>query len=218
MATLTDLRTRVRWTLGEAVASFWSNTEVDSILVESIRDVANRVVPDALMDGLRRNDLVTFSGLDYLEISSAPVYFLSLTVEESDGKYGMVWDKVNREVFNRLKYLEGELGQDSTTTRIYTHLTSRLYELYPIPVSGRSGLLEYICTPSETGTMTLPDFLHTLVIDRSISILSAKKSRDLDMSSRFSASYESHLALINRDYFNRYGLSSASSGHIQSVM
>ncbi|KKN72287.1 hypothetical protein LCGC14_0412380 [marine sediment metagenome] len=221
-----DLRTRVRRILGESTPAFWANDEIDDWLVDNIRDVSERVVPDALNPLIGRTQSTYTSGAGYLHLSIANIEPIQFLVYESDGKFGVPWTLVTPDVLQEIRSNEDELAQDSTSTRIYSIFDlagsgsggRATFELYPIPVSGRTYRFIYMKKPSESGNMTLPLYLHRLVVDGTVRDAASKKSRNLPLSDRYDGRYERGIVIINREYFNRYGLSGVTVGGVRDVM
>lgn len=229
MATLTDLRTRVRRILGESTASFWSNDEIDDELGNSIREVSElavndlfkelaRYANDVVEEGVLREDDGLITTVDEEDV----LRYLSLWIEESDGDWGYPLKYVDMNVFQEIRRKESELSQDATSTRIWTYevgatRTSGI-KMYPFPVTGRAARLLYILKPSTTSTMTMPLILHRIVIENAISTLAAKKSRDLDMADRFDMRWQRNLEKLNNKYRNMYGMSPVEVAYIRDEM
>ncbi len=233
---LSDLRRRVRRTLGERTASFWEDAEIDELLVEGIRDLQDDFIPnDAL-----RSLLVTYSAAFN---SSEPYIFLpvalgrilsnSLIVVESDTEYGDPWKIVSLEHLRERRRYEMDAAQDVTPTRLFSlayPVSDGIYstpvdgysfaiELYPSPVSGRNYRFSYLAKASESGTMTLPNQdpdLCKLAVDYAIFNAAGKKSRlDAVMVNRHEKRYNDGKATVRRLYYNRYGMSPAQTGTIE---
>jgi hypothetical protein len=237
MATRDDLRTEVRDLLGEAVASNWTDAELDRHLVQSIRKVRDSVPLDALLS-LRYEYVYTTSrhadnsGIytAYLSKPSGIYKLIKILSEESDGKYGNPWTYVSEEEFWRIRRNEDDSEYDSTDTRIFTDEATYLlgtsvmplygsgyfWKLYPYPSSYYVKII-YIAKPSESGTMTLPtddpNLQYPVVIDVTAKA-AAKKSRDLELARWARDEFNSVIGLIRKEYTNRYGLTPAEIGTI----
>jgi len=214
MATLDQLVTRAKRLIGRDAPP---RNEIRDHIVDAIICVQEEVPNDALKDLLRYHKY-TMDGASYITLTANYLRILSLTSEESDGYQGYPWTLVDRDMFKEIMRNELEQSFDSTATRIYTPQAladdvglvspaTQGFDLYPTPVSDRTMELRYFLKASESGTMSLPTFLHELVINKVAGVYSDKHL----------ARYERGLAGVRLRYTNKYGLSPADVGIIRGL-
>ena len=219
--------------LGERTASFWLSSEIQQWYLDGQQITIERLPPDALKN-LFRSFTQVFDGST--SVFSAPTLNiilerLNLQVHESDGLYGESWSFVSPEILDSGMASEGELAQDSTDTRIFCvnalsagssslealalSDSDRGYLLYPTPANGRTGRIRFVIKPSESGNLTMPINIQYLAEYYAIARAASKKSRDLDMMSRYDALFDSGIGKLTQQYAGRWGMN--QSGPIVTI-
>ena len=173
-------------------------------IVDGIRTIQDDVVLDALKELLAYEDTEMDGSTTTIDYPTRYGKFVSCKAEESDGDFGYPYDVVTRETFDERKRIEDDSEFDSTTTRYLTTAEiadaaalTPAWELYPTPVDGRDIRITFIQKSSESGTITLPTRLHLGVIY---------------FASGQHEKYYAFVNMINKKYYNMYGLSSSVVG------
>jgi len=206
MATLDDLRGQVRIILGEDSEKFWLDNDLDSIMVESIREVENRSPNRALKELWDKHFYVPTGSTTNVAMPSDWLRTISISCLESDHAYGFPWDEVDNDYLIETRRSEGNLDQDETATRIFALsylLTTQRFYLYPAVKLNRTICTDYIKKASESGEMTLPTSpnLQQLAVFKTVAVAASRKSRDLEMVKIHLALYEAGM----KDVEERYG-------------
>ena len=231
--TLIEMETLVRNTAGNLKKGRWTQPMVFSWLREAIRDKQAMDIPnDALREMiLNLEDVATGESEISLDFTVAMGRPSSFRVEESDGNIGRAWDLVGYDFLRDRRYVEGDLTQDESSSRLYAFSTSstrafnqttagEVMHCYPAPTSGRSYELTYYREASEgnsdgSGIVNLPmrnpDMI-TPCVNYAIGKCGLWKSFDLDMGKSHMGMYNDARNKIKRDYFNRFGMTPARIG------
>ncbi len=211
MATLeTDFRFRIRSYLGEAVAAFWTNAEIDAYAVEAIRN-AQYAVPLGALSKLIFSTVKTSLG-NSIAVPTNTMKVLRLTVKEPDttGDYQAPWEEVSPAELAEIREDEGDLLISKTPTRIYCieefSATTNSYQITAYPSFALSTHWNFNCIAisTESGTITLPrrPNVQEVAVLEAAAMAARKKSRDLPLAERLMNERKLLLDEINAKYDN----------------
>lgn len=193
MATLeTDFRFRVRSYLGEAVASFWTNAEIDAYCVEAIRNTQYAVPLGALAKLIITTVITSAGGSIILPTNVRKLLRLRVKEPNTTGVYGAAWEEVTPAELAEIREDEGGLSISTTPTRVfaieeYDTTTDKYYiTAYPSFTPSTHWEFTYIALASESGNMYLPLYpnIQEIAVLEAASMAARKKSRDLPLAER----------------------------------
>lgn len=221
MSTLTSLRTDVRSLIGESVAAFWTNDEIDSYLVDGIRNAQADCLalfnPDSRVE--MRALQAVFQKLVHVSTGTTASVKLTLAfgVDTTPNllhllhfKTDVRWDIVDYNYWQDVESDEGSLDYANTESRLVTLLGANVGDdsrlvFYPSLATATAWEIRFIKRANESDAMNLPEFpvnMQLMAVLDAAEKAALKKSRDLPLSEKLRGERDEMLATVARRYGN----------------
>ena len=197
--TLTGLNGEIRFILGEATASFWTNDELNALIAEVIQEI-QPILPFDAMKSIITTKTATPGATSSIVVPSSYFDFVSLRIGED------LLDLVSYDMYADISRNESNAALTGTSTRLFCYDSSGNLRLYPAMIGTTTYILRYIPLFATSGTLDLPTNpnIQQLVIFRSVALSATRKGRDYPTAQYYDAKYNELLGIIVGQYPHKH--------------